>query len=284
MGLENPYSSERSLASLDEKSQEKLKLSLFSYPVLQAADILLYQADTVPVGQDQAQHVEFTRQLARSFNAAFQPTGERQILKPPELLVSPARRVMSLQDPTKKMSKSDPDPLSRILITDTPEEIKYKFKKAKTDSIPGPITYSHVDRPGVSNLIDIYKHVQRNPKNQDTITEELSHLTLGALKSLVADSVIAEFRGIRERYFTLLDQKNSELDRAMLQGGQRANASAGWTMLRVRQAVGLYSPKLRRKETNASADVHEQEEEEEEMGANHDEEGAGKTDYTKQVS
>lgn len=241
IGLENPQSSSRGLNNLDEKSQEKLKLSLFSYPVLQAADILLYEPDSVPVGEDQAQHVEFTRQLARSFNSTYCRKDQPPILRVPELLLSPAKRVMSLQDPTKKMSKSDTDPISRILITDTPEEIRLKFKKAKTDSVTGPITYSHAERPGVSNLIDIYKHVRRSPKDQDTIVADFQDLTLGALKALVAEAVIEELQGVRERYLKLIDENNDALVSALLKGRGLAKARAGQTMAKVREAVGLYT-------------------------------------------
>lgn len=251
IGLENPQSSSRSPETLDEKSQEKLKLGLFSYPVLQAADILLYEPDTIPVGEDQAQHVEFTRQLARSFNSTY-CRGKDPVLTIPELLLSPAKRVMSLQDPTKKMSKSDPDPMSRVLITDTPENIQLKFKKAKTDSIPGPITYSHVERPGVSNLIDIYKHITRNPKNQETIVAEHQDLTLGALKAMVSDAVIKELQGVRERYLALIDENNNEVNIAMLQGRSTSMARAGTLVSKVRNAVGLYFPdrSMRRQKGN----------------------------------
>lgn len=154
---------------------------------------------------------------------------------------------MSLQDPTKKMSKSDNDPLSRILITDTSDEIKFKFKKAKTDSIPGPVTYSPTERPGVSNLVDIYKHIQRSPKDQATIVSELGDITLGALKALVADVVIKELEGVREKYLDFMDGSNDALVLAMEGGKKLASARSGDLMTKVREAIGLYTSHQRHK-------------------------------------
>merc|ERR1711939_99457 len=130
-----------------------LKLGLFSYPVLQAADILVHRATHVPVGHDQAQHLEFARQIANGFNEAV----GKSVLLAPQTLISPAKRVMSLTDPVKKMSKSDPNPKSRILLTDSNEVIRSKIKSAMTDSFDG-ISYEPERRPGVSNLLDIYYH------------------------------------------------------------------------------------------------------------------------------
>lgn len=241
IGMEDAATTKRSFDDLDDKSKEKLKLSLFSYPVLQAADILLHLPDTVPVGEDQAQHVEFTRSLARSFNATY-CSKENPVFRVPELILSPAKRVMSLQDPKKKMSKSDPNYLSRILITDPPETITNKIKKALTDPIPGPITYSPSERPGVSNLIDIYRHIQRDTKDHDAIVADLKDVTLGGLKALVAEAVIKELDGVREKYLELVDNNvNDTLDQAILSGRKMARARAGATMSKVREAIGLYT-------------------------------------------
>merc|ERR1711939_634674 len=147
-------------ANIDsDEATAKLKLGLFSYPVLQAADILLYQATLVPVGADQLQHIEFARSLARSFNSHLRQTAESpNLFRVPRPALSPARRIMSLKRPTQKMSKSDADPKSRILITDTREEIHAKVKGAITDSEPG-ISFDPEKRPGVSNLIEILRTV-----------------------------------------------------------------------------------------------------------------------------
>ncbi|KAF2446553.1 Aminoacyl-tRNA synthetase, partial [Karstenula rhodostoma CBS 690.94] len=187
-----------------------LKLGLFSYPVLQAADVLIYNATHVPVGEDQAQHLEFTRELAKSFNHVYakktrrQP-GDRITFKGfniPKTILSPAKRVMSLQDPTKKMSKSDPDERSRILITDTREQIQAKIKVALTDSIPG-ISYDRELRPGISNLIDIMYYMDESRYDSpEAIAQEMSSadLSMKALKEKVATTVADKLEPIRERY------------------------------------------------------------------------------------
>ena len=137
------------------------------------------------------------------------------------------------------MSKSDPDPASRILITDSADEIRTKIKRAKTDSIPGPLTYDPETRPGVSNLIDILKHVTRSSKTQQELAKEHKDTTLGALKALVADEVVKELDGIKERYEALTQPESEKVDFAMQYGRQLAGAIAGETMRDVRRAVGL---------------------------------------------
>ncbi|KAK5954569.1 Tryptophan--tRNA ligase, mitochondrial [Knufia fluminis] len=231
-----------SMEQLDEKAREKLKLSLFSYPVLQAADILLYRPNFVPVGEDQLQHVEFTRQLARSFNSAYARDLKAPTFNLPEVMLSPAKRIMSLQQPEKKMSKSDPDVNSRILITDAPDEIRNKIRKAKTDSVEGPLTYDPEKRPGVSNLIEILKHVTRSSKSCEEITQELQDTTLGALKALVAEEIVKNLDGIKEKYDAIMAAGDKEIHSAMVLGTRVARAKAGNTMKHVREAVGLYVP------------------------------------------
>ena len=234
--------SDSSMESLDEKAREKLKLSLFSYPVLQAADILLYKADLVPVGEDQSQHVEFTRQLARAFNSAYAGDLKAPVFTLPEVMLSPAKRVMNLQQPEKKMSKSDPDVGSRILITDEADEIRRKVRRAKTDSVEGPLTYDPVRRPGVSNLIEILKHVTRSAKTCEEIVAEIGETTLGAVKALVAEEIVKELDGIRERYEALMAEGDERVDLAMVIGRQHVSGKAGATMKEVREAIGLVMP------------------------------------------
>lgn len=234
--------SDSSMENLDEKAREKLKLGLFSYPVLQAADILLYKADLVPVGEDQSQHVEFTRQLARAFNSAYAKDMKAPVFTLPGAMLSPAKRVMNLQQPEKKMSKSDADVSSRILITDEPEEIRRKIKRAKTDSVAGPLTYDPKGRPGVSNLFEIYKHVTRSSQTCQEIAEGHKDTTLGALKALVAEEVVKELDGIKERYEQLMAVGDERVDFAMICGKHGASARAGATMKQVREAVGLFMP------------------------------------------
>ena len=143
----------------ERENTERLKLGLFSYPVLQAADVLVHGATHVPVGHDQAQHLEFAREVATGFNHAF----GQEILVPPETLISPAKRIMSLTEPTTKMSKSHSNPESRILLTDSDSEIQSKIKSAVTDS-DYSISYDPEKRPGISNLIDILYHC--SPEDQ----------------------------------------------------------------------------------------------------------------------
>ncbi|KAI9661668.1 MAG: Tryptophan--tRNA ligase, mitochondrial [Bathelium mastoideum] len=149
----------------DPTVKAKLKLGLFSYPVLQAADILVHRATHVPVGHDQSQHLEFARECANGFNHNY-----GRVLVAPDTLLSPAKRVMSLTEPHLKMSKSHANPKSRILITDGCEEIEKKIKGALTDSVSG-ISYDLVERPGVSNLLDIMFHLQDD--NKQASLEEL---------------------------------------------------------------------------------------------------------------
>lgn len=217
--------------------KEQLKLGLFSYPVLQAADVLLYRADTVPVGEDQAQHIEFARILARGFNSRFQHGGN-PILTVPRVMISPAKRIMSLKNPSLKMSKSHQDPRSRILITDSKDEIHSKLRTALTDSISG-ISYDPGTRPGVSNLIDILKATTDSKLSCEEIAAEHSDMSLGAFKSMVADAVCVRLEGIRERYDELVNGSSADLVENMYSGAKRAKGVAGHTMKRVRNALGL---------------------------------------------
>lgn len=227
-----------------------LRLGLFSYPVLQAADILLYQTTHVPVGNDQAQHLEFTRELARSFNHAYpalkDPEASSKVnwqgFKIPETILSPAKRVMSLQDPTKKMSKSDPDQRSRILINDTREEIHAKFRAALTDSIPG-ITYDRESRPGVSNLVEIMYYMD---EGQYESPQALAHDVFGgdvsmkALKEKVATTVADKLEPIRERYNEQMARPLEELAAQEKASCNVPRAMAGWNLTNAKLAMGLY--------------------------------------------
>lgn len=227
-------------------SSERLKLGLFSYPVLQAADILLYGATHVPVGEDQAQHVELTRHLARAFNSTYCRT-----LKEPKLMLSPAKRIMSLIDPTKKMSKSHTDKRSRILVTDSPETIRKKISAARTDSIEGAITYDLENRPGVSNLINILKYTTRSPLSQQELLAEVGDVSLGTFKNLVADAIIREFEGVREKFDMWMDDEK-EIKTKMNLGNARARRRAIHGIVRVRKAVGLDYPSIEPRSSSVS--------------------------------
>lgn len=225
-------------------SAAALKLGLFSYPVLQAADILVHRATHVPVGEDQRQHLEFARECAAGFNHTYGGGGgARGPLVPPETIVSPARRVMSLADPTKKMSKSDANAASRVLITDAPGEIKKKIMRAVTDSQSSFVSYDPAARPGVSNLLEILAALEEKGRGRGPgeVAGDFagSQHPLKALKERTADAVAAELRDVRESYLELLGANDGRLDDIELMGASRARASAVGTMKLVREAVGF---------------------------------------------
>ncbi|KIV85555.1 tryptophan-tRNA ligase [Exophiala sideris] len=227
-------------ANLDsDEATAKLKLGLFSYPVLQAADILLYEASLVPVGEDQLQHIEFARTLARGFNSHVRnsPDGSN-VFRIPSAALSPAKRIMSLKRPTQKMSKSDPDPRSRILITDSHEDIHAKIRAAVTDSEPG-ISYDPEKRPGVSNLVEILRHVTTIAETPDTIAKDLQYMTMRGLKEMVADNIAECLSGIRENFLELMEPGNRTFYDEVSIGAGKAEQKARVTMRRVRESLGL---------------------------------------------
>ncbi|KAL1979535.1 hypothetical protein VTN96DRAFT_5597 [Rasamsonia emersonii] len=220
--------------SLEHSSaKSKLRLGLFSYPVLQAADILVHRATHVPVGDDQKQHIEFTRYTANSFNHIYGP-----LFPAPQALISPARRVMSLKDPVQKMSKSDVEQRSRILLTDSPEDIHKKIKLALTDSEPD-ISYDPIRRPGVSNLIEILSHIDSEKRSCDELAREFKSAGIKALKEHVAKTLSDYLRDIREKYSDIMVKDASYIDRIADIGAQEARANANITMQSVKSALGL---------------------------------------------
>lgn len=221
--------------SPNPKNVERLKLGLFSYPVLQAADILLHRATHVPVGDDQRQHVEFARTCAQTFNHTY-AKGE-ELLVAPEVVVSEAKRVMSLTEPEKKMSKSHENERSRVVLTDSDDEIRKKFRTALTDSLPG-ISYDREARPGVSNLLEIVAHL--SDRTCEETVAEFGDSSLKLLKTRAADLVIDRFAPMRERFQQLVGEHNGRsLDDIAIAGAEKANASAQITMQKVKSAVGL---------------------------------------------
>jgi tryptophanyl-tRNA synthetase len=204
-------------------------LGLFSYPVLMAADILVLRADLVPVGDDQRQHIEVTRDLAERFNNRF---GE--VFPIPEGLVpETAARVMSLTDPTSKMSKSDKNPKSRIDLLDSPEEIRKKIMSAVTDSEP-TVRYDPAEKPGISNLLEIMSAC--TGRSIDDLVDEYADGGYGAFKEAVADAIVAELAPIRAAYEQLDDD---EVARIMQRGALDARTRAEGFQQEVRDAVGL---------------------------------------------
>lgn len=225
--------------SLDaDEATAVLKLGLFSYPVLQAADILLYDTTLVPVGHDQLQHVEFTRNLARSFNSYLTEAHGEPVFTIPKAVVVPGKRIMSLRKPTQKMSKSDSDPKSQISIIDSPEEIRQKLKAAVTDSVT-EISYDPEQRPGVSNLIEIYKHVTETTESCHDIARDNQNLSMKGLKDMVATAIINELGDIRPRFLQLMDQGNDILTDEIQLGASRAQAKAGVVFTKVQQSLGI---------------------------------------------
>ncbi len=217
------------------KNREGSSLGLFAYPVLQAADIMLYKATHVPVGEDQKQHVELTRDIAIKFNTDF----DVDLFVPPEPYIpsGAAARVMSLRDGTAKMSKTDPSDMSRINLTDSDDAIGQKIRKAKTDPEPLPADPAELDgRAEAKNLVGIYAAVTGESVEQ--VLARFAGQGFGAFKPALADAVIALIAPLRER----LDQFRAdpaELDRILAAGAERAAALAAPTLAEAYHAVGL---------------------------------------------
>uniref|UniRef100_A0A060T057 Tryptophan--tRNA ligase, mitochondrial n=1 Tax=Blastobotrys adeninivorans TaxID=409370 RepID=A0A060T057_BLAAD len=226
-----------SIDNMGEEALSKLNLGLFAYPVLQAADILLHQATLVPVGEDQSQHLELTRHITNVFNHKFKDSDGKPIFPVPRTLFAPFKKILSLRDPTKKMSKSDPDQNGCIYITDSPETIQAKVRRAVTDSVQGPITYDPENRPGVSNLI-LSAAGLMNVSPEQLVTDHLSHVTNHAtLKSAVADILASELAPVRDEYNRLMED-HSYLESVTKRGADVARQSASETIKKVYHAVG----------------------------------------------
>jgi len=217
------------------KNREGASVGLFTYPVLQAADILLYKATHVPVGEDQKQHVELTRDIALKFNTDF----DVDLFIPPEPYIGggTAARVMSLRDGRTKMSKSDPSEMSLIHLTDSDELIAQKIRKAKTDPEPLPDNPAGLDdRPEAKNLVGIYAAI-----TGETLEQVLSRFAgqgFGAFKPALADAVVELIAPIRQRLDELRGDP-AELDRILADGAARAIELAAPTLADAKSAVGL---------------------------------------------
>jgi tryptophanyl-tRNA synthetase len=206
-----------------------ISAGLFTYPALQAADILLYDTDEVPVGEDQRQHVEITRDIAIRFNHRF---GETFVL-PKAVVPTAGARVMDLQNPTTKMSKSSDNDAGIIQLLDDPDTIIRKFKRAVTDS-DGEVRYDPAAKPGVSNLLEILAGL-RDDKPANVAG---SYSQYGPLKSDAADAVIEALRPVRERATDLLADRG-ELTSLLHKGAEKARTVAAATLQRAYDAVGL---------------------------------------------
>lgn len=217
------------------QKQESVLAGLLNYPVLMAMDILLYDTDEVPVGDDQKQHVELTRDLAQRFNSIY---GETFVIPKPVIRESGAR-IMALNDPSAKMSKSDFTRGHAIRITDSPDEIRWAIKRAVTDPI-GQIGFSDDPaRAGVNNLLQIYELF--TGQSRAAIEEHFSGKGYGALKGEVTEAVIEGLRPIRERYEGLIGDP-AELDRILAIGAEHARAVADPKLREMMERVGFVLP------------------------------------------
>lgn len=217
------------------KQGENVSVGLMDYPVLQAADILLYEPDVVPVGEDQKQHLELTRDIAARFNFQF-GSEEKPILKVPEPLIRKAgARVMSLTDGTKKMSKSDPSEQSRIDLTDSPQAITKKIKRAKTDPARG-LEFDNPERPECNNLLGLYQLL--SGKSKAAVAEECREMGWGQFKPLLAETTVEALRPIQEKYDELMGDRTYLLQ-VLAEGKDRAQAVAAPTLEKVKRAVGF---------------------------------------------
>jgi tryptophanyl-tRNA synthetase len=217
------------------KNREGASVALFDYPVLQAADILLYQATHVPVGEDQKQHVELTRDIAVKFNNDFDV--ELFVVPEPFIGGGTTARIMSLRDGKAKMSKSDPSEMSRVHLTDSDDEIGQKIRKAKTDPEPLPDSAKALDdRPEAKNLVGIYAAVAGESIEQ--VLARFAGQGFGAFKPALADAVIGLIAPIRQR-LNELRRDPAELDRILADGAARAAEIGAPVLEKARVAVGL---------------------------------------------
>ena len=216
------------------KNREGASIGLFVYPVLQAADILVYQATHVPVGEDQKQHLELTRDIATKFNTDF---GVELFTLPDPYIPKESARIMSLRDGTAKMSKSDPSEMSRISLTDDDDAIAQKIRKAKTDPEPLPELASALEgRPEALNLVGIYATLTET--TPDSVCAQFAGQGFGAFKPALAEVLVETLRPIRERFIALKDD-DTALDAILVKGAEKARAVAQPTLDAAYDALGL---------------------------------------------
>jgi tryptophanyl-tRNA synthetase len=219
------------------KQGENVGAGLLIYPVLMAADILLYQADKVPVGEDQKQHLELTRDIVNRFNHQF--TKDKPVLKLPDPLIrKEGARVMSLTDGTRKMSKSDPSELSRINLLDSPDQIANKIKRCKTDPVRG-LTFDNPERPECNNLLTLYMLL--SGKKKEEVTAECQEMGWGQFKPLLTETAINALKPIQEKYQQIMDDKGY-LESVLRDGREKAEAIANQTLRDVKAALGYSIP------------------------------------------
>ncbi|WP_058302573.1 tryptophan--tRNA ligase [Gorillibacterium timonense] len=220
------------MTQFKDKSDGKDAVSsaLFTYPALMAADILLYQATHVPVGEDQKQHVELTRDLATRFNNRFGET----FTVPEPIIQDLGCRIMSLDDPSKKMSKSNPNKNSYVLLLDEPDTIRKKLSRAVTDSEMS-VRYDPENKPAVSNLLEIYSIFSEEPIS--VIEKRYEGQGYGGFKKDLAEAVISKLEPIQRNFREIIDSE--ELVRILKDGAERASAVANETLLKAKKAMGF---------------------------------------------
>ncbi len=213
------------------KHADNINAGLFAYPVLMAADILLYQADVVPVGIDQMQHLELTRDIAGRFNSIY---GDVFTIPEP-FFGKVGAKIMSLQDPAKKMSKSDENPNASIYLMDDPDTIMRKFKRAVTDSL-AQVRYNEEEQPGICNLMDIYSAC--TGKSRDDIEKEFDGKGYGDFKTAVGESVVEKLRPLQEKMAEL--EKNKDyIDSVIKNNAEKAQYVSNKTLRKVQKKVGF---------------------------------------------
>lgn len=217
------------------KQGEDVSVGLLDYPVLQAADILLYEPDHVPVGEDQRQHLELTRDIAQRVNYKFGSETQPILKVPNPLIRKEGARVMSLADGTRKMSKSDPSELSRISILDTNDAIATKIKKCKTDPTRG-LEFGNPDRPECNNLLTLYMLL--SGQTQAAVAVECTEMGWGQFKPLLTETTIAAISPIRDRYDEILAEPGY-LDTVLREGREKAETLANATLSKVKNALGF---------------------------------------------
>lgn len=231
LGTVTPMGWLNRMTQFKEKSAENENLGLFSYPVLMASDVLIYKADLVPVGEDQKQHLELTRDIAGAFNRRF---GVEYFKLPEPMILKEVKRIMSLQDGIKKMSKSDESDLSRINLEDAPDVIVKKIKKAKTDS-ESVITYDE-KRPEVFNLLNIFSAA--SGKSPEAIAKEYETSGYGKFKNDLAESLVEKLKPIQEN-LSRFKQDQSYLKSVLSDGKIAAQKIAAQTKKEIFEIVGL---------------------------------------------
>ena len=217
--------------------RELVSAGLLFYPVLQAADVLAYRASEVPVGEDQREHLELMRDIAKRFNARFAPEGEEILVVPDHRIPAVGARIMDFQDPTRKMSTTGGSAEGTVYVLDEPQAIEKKIKRAVTDSEDPPVIRRGADKAGVTNLVDVLAAC--TGRTPDQVVADLAGARgYGDLKAAVADAVVAELTPVRERYAELRPDED-RLEAILAAGAARARAIASETLADVRAAMGV---------------------------------------------